>query len=261
VEKPRVGLALGGAGVASFAVVGLLKRFQEEGIQIDYIVATGWPALFAVGYGFLRSVHDLEWFATRLQEKDFYAPGSLFEVSKDYASHERLSKLIENSFPQHDLAETRVPVLISTANSEPGESELYEKGDWKGPLLKTMSVPGIYRPYPENADANQGTSSLHGVDVESAAKRGARFIVAVTMYDDYFNSLKSQKGTSDAVFRRAYLSQIKSSIAKEEKLAHISGKITLGKSPGDFTAKRLAIQAGYKEAARIARELRTMNVN
>ena len=259
-EKPKVGLVIGGAGVASFATVGLLKRLQEEGIQVEYIVATGWPALFAVGYGLLRSVHDLEWFAMRLQEKDFYS-ASLFESNKDYASHDRLSTLIENSFAQKDLAETRIPVIIAATNTEPADPEIFDKGDWKAPLFKTMSVPGIYQPYPEEAGA-QGTSSLQGLNVEEGVKRGARVIVAVSMYDDYFNAVKaSKKGSSDAVFRRLYLTQMKNSLTKELKMAHVTGKIVLGKPPGDFTARRLAIFSGYKEGARLARELRNLNVN
>ena len=259
-EKAKVGLVLGGAGVASFATVGLLKRFQEEGIQVEYIIASGWPALFAVGYGLLRSVHDLEWFAMRLQQKDFYS-ASLFEANGGYASHDRLSNLIENSFSPKDLAETRIPVVIAAANTEPADPEIFDKGDWKAPLLKTMSVPGIYQPYPEEAGA-QGTSSLQGLNVEEAVKRGARTIVAVSMYDDYFNSLKGTKNSSsDAVFRRLYLTQMKNSIAKEFKLAQLTGKIILGKPADDFTAKRLAILSGYKEGARLARELRNQTVN
>src|SRR5687768_9980890 len=120
INERRIGLVLGGAGVASFATVGILKRLQQEGINVDFIVSTGWPALFSLGYGFLKSVHDLEWFAMRLNEKDFYAAG-LFEVTREYASHDKLSTLIENAFPQKDLSDSKLPVLISATNIEPGE--------------------------------------------------------------------------------------------------------------------------------------------
>ena len=145
-ERPHITLVLGGAGVASFATVGLLKRFFEEGVVVDYIVTTGWPTLFALGYGFLKSVHDLEWFAMRLNEKDFFKVG-IFERS-DPNSQDKLSALIENTFKQRDLSESSIPIIISAANTEFGEPVLYEKGDWKEPFFKTMSVPGLYRPYP-----------------------------------------------------------------------------------------------------------------
>lgn len=253
-EAPHVALVLGGAGVASFATVGLLKRFNEEGIKIDFIVTTGWPTLFALGYGFQKSLHDVEWFAMRLSEKDFYS-GGIFEVNRDYESHEKLSELITNAFQQKDLSQTKLPVVISATNTEQGEPEIYDHGEWKEPLLKTMSVPGIYRPYPK--DANQTwINSLRGLDVEEAIHRGARTIVAVEMYEDYANSIKSAGKGSDAVFRKLYLTQLTKSLTSSYKQAQAVGHVGLKKAPNDFSQKRAAILAGYKEGARLAKELR-----
>ena len=251
-ERPHVALVLGGAGVASFATVGLLKRLFEEGIVVDYIVTTGWPTLFALGYGFLKSVHDLEWFAMRLNEKDFFKTG-LF--SNDNQSQEKLSALIENTFKQRDLSETTVPVFIAAGNTEASDSVLYEKGDWKEPLLKTMSVPGIYRPYPKD-DAKAWISSLQGIDVNRAVQKGGKTVVAVQMYEDYFDAVKKGGETNDKVFRQLYLTQLRKSLKDETKLANVTVDIALKKAPNDFTARRNAILAGYKEGARIAKSLR-----
>lgn len=251
-ERPHVALVLGGAGVASFATVGLLKRLFEEGIVVDYIVTTGWPTLFALGYGFLKSVHDLEWFAMRLNEKDFFKAG-LF--SKDNQSQENLSALIDNTFKQRDLSETTVPVFIAAGNTEANDSVLYEKGDWKEPLLKTMSVPGMYRPYP-NEGSNSWISSLQGMDVSRAMQKGGKNVIAVQMYEDYFESVKKGGEANDRVFRQLYLTQLKKSLKDETKLATVTVDIALKKSPSDFAARRIAILAGYKEGARIAKALR-----
>jgi len=251
-ERPRVALALGGAGVASFATVGILKRLFEEGIGVDYIVTTGWPTLFALGYGFLKSVHDLEWFAMRLHEKDFFKSG-MFDRS-DPNSQEKLSALIENTFKQHDLSEATTPVFISAANTG-GDSVLYEKGDWKEPFFKTMSVPGIFRPYPKDGPT-EWISSLQGIDVSQAVSKGAPVVVAVQMYDDYFDSVRKGGEANDRAFRQLYLNQLKKSLREETKRATIVVDIQLKREPSDFTARRNAILAGYREGAKIARALR-----
>jgi NTE family protein len=249
-DAPRVGLVLGGAGVASFATVGILKRFQEEGIAVEFIVTTGWPTLFALGRGFLKSVHDLEWFAMRLNEKDFY------KASDGYAAQDNLSALVESNFKQKELGDAKIPVVISAANTEFGDADIYDQGDWRAPVLKTMSVPGIYRPYPQDKD-KEWISSLQGMDVGEAVRRGSKIIVAVEMYDDYFAHLKGgKKDSSDRVFRQLYLTQLRKSISREMKDAHVTGKIRLGNSPTDFNAKRLAIFAGYKEGARLVKQIR-----
>lgn len=255
--KSRVTLVLGGAGVASFATVGLLKRFQEEGIEIDSIVSTGWPTLFALGYSFMKSVHDLEWFAMRLQEKDFYKAGIFEGAEKGYAAHDVLSKLIQNSFKQKEIGEGRIPVVISAGNTELSERDVFDHGDWKTPLLMTMSVPGIYRPYPQSQD-HEAISSLQGMDVSEAVKRGAKTVVAVNMYPDYFKHLKAErKDTSDSVFRKLYLSQLKKSIAIETKDVPFIGTISMDAPVNDFNVKRNAIFAGYKEGTRLARLIRS----
>lgn len=254
-EKKKITLVLGGAGVAAFATVGLLKRLHEEGIEIETLITTGWPTLFALATGFLKSVHDVEWFAMRLQEKDFYK-ASIFDPSKGYAGHERLSSLVESSFKQKEIEESKVPLVISSANTEGDNSDIYDKGDWRIPLLKTMSVPGIFRPYPQGAQ-QEWIQSLQGLDVEEAKKRGGKMIVAVEMYGDYFDFLKSGKrDSSDGVFRQLYLTSLKKNIARELKEAQIISHIQIQTPPTTFSQKRLAIFSGYKEGARLAKAIR-----
>lgn len=250
----RIALVLGGAGVASFATVGLLKRLQEEKVKIEFIVTTGWPTLFALGRAFLPSLHEMEWFATRLSEKDFYKV-ALFDGERDFASHEKLGKLIEGTFRQRELQEGKVPVIISTANTDLGDPEIFDRGDWREPLLKTMSVPGLFRPYPAEAD-RQSISSLQGLDVEEALRRGATIVIAVEMYEDYLRTLGAGKKNADALFRRLYQGQLRKSLASQRKLAQIKASIVLSKAPNDFAAKRAAILAGYQEGDRIVRALK-----
>jgi predicted acylesterase/phospholipase RssA len=252
-EPQRIALVLGGAGVASFATVGLLKRFQEEGVAIDFIITTGWPTLFTLGYGFTKSVHDLEWFASRLKEKDFHS-ASIFRKGES-SVEDRLGGIIGSTFRQASLDESKIPVVISATNTELGDSDVYERGDWKEPLLKTMSVPGIYRPL-VSPGGNEWVQSLRGLDVEEASRRGARVIIAVDMYGDYLESFKGKK--EGGVFRKIYSTELRKKIAKELKTATFSGKITLGKPPGDFAARRAAILAGYKEGTRLVKELHTL---
>ena len=254
-EKRKITLVLGGAGVSSFATVGILKRFHEEGIEIESIITTGWPTLFVLASGFLKSIHDVEWFAMRLEEKDFYKVG-IFDPSKGYADHKQLSTLVESNFKQKEINESKYPIVISSANTEGDENTIYDRGDWREPLLKTMSVPGIFRPYPQGA-APSWIPSLQGIDVQEAKNRGGKLIVAVEMYGDYFDFLKSgKKDTSDGVFRQLYLSSLKKSIGNQLKEATLVGHIALRTSPTQFSQKRLAIFSGYKEAAQWVKAIR-----
>jgi hypothetical protein len=104
VKKPGITLVLGGAGVASFATVGLLKRLKNEGIKIEMIVASGWPAVFALGNGFMKSVHDLEWFAMRLQG---HHDGSLDGLSKRFPGQQGPNRLNRSHYDAAHTAHSR----------------------------------------------------------------------------------------------------------------------------------------------------------
>jgi hypothetical protein len=251
-EPVGVALVLGGAGVASFATVGLLKRFHEEGIRVNFIVATGWPALFALGKGYLKSVHDLEWFAMRLQESDFRAL-SKYEPESD--ANPQATGLVENSFHAKDLQEAKTPIILSATNTDLGDPEIFDHGDWELPLAKTMSIPGLYRGYPA-AGFQPKIAALQGLDAEEARRREGKVVVSVQMYEDYLNFAKKDSG--DKGLRKGYLAQIRKSLAREAAPGGVIGKIVLGKDPLDYSQRRAAIFAGYKEGTRLAKLVRPL---
>lgn len=123
-NNKRISLIVGGAGPTSFALVGVLKRLKLDGFQIENIYSTGLPSLFSVAYGNLKTIHDLEWFTSRLPEKDISNPSRMMEFAK------------KNLSPT-DLQDLRTPVTI-TVNAD----ESYDKGSFEYPLQKTMESSG-----------------------------------------------------------------------------------------------------------------------
>jgi len=228
-KKPGITLVLGGAGVASFATVGLLKRLKSEGIKVDLIVASGWPAVFALGYGFLRSVHDLEWLAMRLQDVD------LKKLSSG-----SISKLIESFFKKNDLQETRVPVVVVTRDLDSGKLDLIDSGPWREALLKAFAIPGLYRAFPDK--------KLESIPlgVAEAQKRSTSPIFVVQMYSDY---LALPKGKSD------FLADFQKSLKEEASRGDFNLDIKLGGTPLDLSKKRAAIVAGAQVGGQIASKL------
>lgn len=247
-------LVLGGAGVASFATVGVLKKIQEEGIKVESIIVTGWPAIFAVGYGTMKSVHDLEWFAMKLEQSDF-SSGGLFGSNSGFSDHDRIQGTLSKAFGNSNLNQTKIPIVLSTSNSSTGQAEVYSSGGLLEPLLKALSVPGTFRPYGDGPGLGW-VSTLNGLDVEEAQRRGAKNIVAISMYDDYLVSLQDTRSAeAETLFRNIYGAQLNKNLRTAMKRATVGSQIRLSRPPNDFSAKRLAIQAGYQEASKLLRSL------
>ncbi|MFM8270127.1 MAG: hypothetical protein ACKN9V_08065, partial [Pseudomonadota bacterium] len=241
-KKTGINLVLEGAGVASFATVGLLKRLKAEGVKIDLIIATGWPALFSLGYGFFKSVHDLEWFAMRLQSEDF-----------EKATKGNLSKLIESFLKKKDLRDSHIPLVLVVGNTEKEKQGVFDSGEWTDPLLKTMPLPGLYRKFPEEKLSSPKSFDLQSLGVSEAKKRGAYPVFAVNMYKDYLERSKTPTGSN------IFLASLRKNI--REELAEADGvfQIELKAGPLDFSQKRAAILAGSTQAVQILKKLGLKN--
>lgn len=245
----RVALVLGGAGVASFATVGLLQEFRKRGIEVELIVSSGWPSIFALGYGLLKSHHDLEWFAMRLGRKDFERMAE-FDAYKKDASDEKLTRVLEDVFKQKHIEEARIPIVVSVTDPISGNPEIHDRGEWKTPLLRAVSIPGLLRTGP-GATLNGKPIVWEGMDVNEALRRRAGFVVAVEMYEDYFEFLNIQSSVPPK-----WTQQIRETHGKQLDLAAVSARIHLRRVPTDFSAKRIAILAGAQEGRRLAKKIR-----
>lgn len=238
-KRPGITLVVGGAGVASFATVGLLKRLQKERIPVDGIIASGWPALFALGFGYLKSVHDLEWFSMRLKSVDFKKSG--IKSPKD---NSEVSSLIENFFKNKNLEDSKIPLLIVAANSEEEKLGVYDSGSWKTALLKTVSFPGLYREI-GNGASMPSSYQLEVLGAEEARRRQASMVVAVEMYSDAL----------DFIPQDAFSGSVKKSLKDEFSKADLHYSVKLNRNPLDFSQKRSAILRGQKVAQEIIKEM------
>lgn len=245
-------IVAGGAGVSSFALIGILKRFQMERIKVEAIVATGWPAVVALGYGFLKSIHDVEWMASRVSESDLQAAGN-FEDDKKLLNTARFPRIFESNFGSKEINQSKIPLVIAAVNTDLGKPDSYDRGDWRYPLGKTLSIPGIYRAPPtEEIDLKD----LQAVEVREAIRRG-KTVLVLNFYEDFFSAVDQSKRKLDSTaFMKAYVKQLKGDLAEQSKQATLVGKVTLGKDFDDLTNKRLAIVLGFKEGMRLAKELR-----
>lgn len=97
---------------------------------------------------------------------------------------------------------------------------------------------------------------MQGLEVREALRRGATKVIAVSMYDDFTRWLPTTGKKEEELARRLYANQIKKSNQESVKLAHLYTSIVLKKDPTDFSAKRSAILAGYREGGRIIKNLR-----
>lgn len=253
-ENQRKGVVIvaGGAGVASFGLIGILKRFQMERIKIDALVVTGWPAVVALGYGFLKSIHDVEWMASRISEADMETAGK-FSDEKRLLDTAQFPRIFESNFGSREINQSKIPLVIAAVNTDLGRPDTYDRGDWRYPLGKTLSIPGIYR-----STEDFDLADIQAIDIAEAQRRGS-VIVVLNFYDDFFTAIdESQHKLASTAFMKTYAKQLRKDLSEKSKEAALVGKVTVKGDFDNLSFRRQAIVNGYQEGTRLAKEVRAL---
>ena len=65
-----IGLAFGGGGARGFALIGVIKAFEEEGLKFDYIAGTSIGSIMGAMYSYGLPSAKIEELATSVRIKD-----------------------------------------------------------------------------------------------------------------------------------------------------------------------------------------------
>ncbi len=242
--KTKTALVLGGVGVASFASLGVLKRLEEFGIEPDFIVTTGWPTFFALGYAARMSFNDLEWLTlVRLSPDDWNSMAG-FSPPHDEAPYDLFPDALRVAFSPLPWDRLRTSVVVVHVPLDRDASDFTTSGSWNTNLARALVTPGLSKA----SVTRTHWDHLQPIPVQEALRLGARRILLVSMYDDCVGELARRQ---PALAPYAYSVQQHS----REELRKSPYAVSI-RVPGGclgWASRRKAIHEGYRAAARIIR--------
>lgn len=160
----RIGLALSGGGARGIAHLGVLKAFDEMGINISMIsgVSSGAIAGVLYAYGFspdeiLKMIKELSIFKVMRPAFGKIGLMHLEEVEKLYI------KYLGEQLCFEDL---RIPVVVSATEMNEGVNMYFSTGSIIKPLLATSAVPILYKPVEYNGKLLNDGGLLNNLPVE-----------------------------------------------------------------------------------------------
>lgn len=191
----KLGLALGGGGAKGFSHIGVLKTFQDAGIEFDVVAGTSVGAL--VGAIYLEgNIDKLEQEAERIKITDIpfllspawsiqgiFSGKNALERLSDYVSVERIEELSK-------------PYAAVSVDLKKGSAVIFTEGNIRLAIRASISVPVVFTPV-VTADAvlvDGGT--LEPVPVAVARSLGADIVVAV----DLFGNSETRAQTERSIF-------------------------------------------------------------
>jgi NTE family protein len=184
--QPVVGLVLGAGGSRGFAHVGVLKAFEQAGIEVDVIVGVSSGAVVAALHaGGMRAV-ELETNALAIEDNDLldftlFGPGVI--------EGGRLQAYINEMLHNRPIEALQKPFAVIAAERETSRMMIFNRGNTGLAVRASASVPKLFWPvlirgteYVDGGVANRVPASV-------ARQMGADIVIAVDV---------SWRGSSEA---------------------------------------------------------------
>ena len=276
---PRVGLVLSGGGARGAAHVGVLKRFEEAGIQIDLIVGTSFGSLVGGLYAAGYSTGDLELLFRRIDwdrlfdesldrrhlsvdgkfkhdrglfSLDFHGvepqlPTGLQTGQKVVQMLDRLTVLplleVGSDFRLLPVSFRAVATDILT-----GRPYIYREGSLSRAIRASISIPAVFTPVEEGEHLLVDGGLSSNLPVLEALSEGAELILAVDVTTPLKKNKREIRSLVD-VLDQAIGIHIKEKMAESRERADLVLTPDLSDyASADFDRMSEMVQRGYQAA-------------
>jgi len=193
LKKKKTALVLGGGSARGLAHIGILKIFQDEGIDFDLIVGTSIGAFIGAFFALEKDMSKAEKKTKEFNPKenlDIMIPPMMGLIKG-----EKIYSVIKDFVGDKTFKDTKIPMAVVCTDLEKGEEFVFTEGPLSQAIRLSCSYPGIFTPIRfENRLLVDG-AILNNVPVNVARKLGAEIIVAVDVgYCSRVSGIKSVFG-------------------------------------------------------------------
>ncbi len=171
LNRPKVGLVLGGGGAKGATHVGVLKVIEDVGVPIDYIAGTSIGSivggLYSVGY----SVEQLDSLFRNEDWVDLFATGSVLE-------------LLENMVGPNDsidFDQLPIPFRCVAYDLKEHKEVILRSGRLAQSMRASMAIPGAFKPVRTNGMLLVDGGVMNNLPVDVVRDMGADIVIAVDL--------------------------------------------------------------------------------
>jgi len=174
--RPRVGLILGGGAARGYAHLGILKRFEEENIPIDFIIGISMGAIIGAIYASGHNVDKLISDAKKINMLKFISLLD-FKVSRTgLVKGEKIEKYLRG-YVKESFEELNIPLYIVATDIQTGKGVVFKEGDLIKAIRASISIPVFFEPVEYNGTKLVDGSIIDSEAIELAASLGADIII------------------------------------------------------------------------------------
>jgi NTE family protein len=224
IERPKIGLVLGGGGAKGFAHIGALKLIDSLNIPIDYIVGTSIGGiaggLYSIGYtgkDLEQLAHETDWeeifsdtperellpYFVRRESGRYQLTFGLKGVKptppRGLINGQKISLLLSSlTFPYEnveDFDHLPIPFRPVAVDLVTGNEVILRSGSLAKALRATMAIPTVFSPVDWGDSLLVDGGLLNNLPVDVIKEMGADIVIAV----DLSSPLKSRQELGSAI--------------------------------------------------------------
>jgi NTE family protein len=183
VERPTIGLALGGGAARGFAHIGVLRTLLAHGIVPDVIVGTSIGAVVGGCYAG-GQLDTFEGWARRLTKRGILGYLDVSLSGAGLIGGNRLTAQLESALGNATIDQLAIRFAAITTEVGTGHEIWLTRGRLVDALRASYALPGIFPPVRLGGRWLVDGALVNPVPVSAARALGARLVIAVNLNAD-----------------------------------------------------------------------------
>ncbi|MHB8412864.1 MAG: patatin-like phospholipase family protein [Candidatus Acidiferrales bacterium] len=176
VDRPRIGVALGGGFARGIAHVGVLRVFEENSIPVDLLAGTSVGALVGSAYAAGTTLDELEYQGKLTHFRDF----GRWTISRmGMATNERLEAFLHRFTKTSTFEDLKIPFAIVATDLLSGQTIYFTKGELARPLRASCAFPGLFLPVEYQGRVLVDGFLTEAVPTQALRQMGADVVIAI----------------------------------------------------------------------------------
>ena len=183
LERPRIGLALGGGSARGWAHIGIIRELTEAGIPIDVLAGTSIGAVVGACHA-AGKLDALEAFARALNRRRVFGLMDLSLGGTGLVAGARLKRRLQRDLGGLVIADLSIPFAAIATELGTGREIPIAAGDLVEAMRASYALPGLFEPIRIDDRWLFDGAMSNPVPVSVCRAMGADIVLAVSLTSD-----------------------------------------------------------------------------
>lgn len=177
-RNKKIGLALGGGAALGAAHIGVLKAFDELGLQVSFISGNSIGAYAATLYAFGKTWQEQEAMSTDMK----WLEVSNISISKyGLLGNKKIGQKIVKAIGDLEFKDAKIPLAIVASNLNTGVKIILREGKVADAVMASTAIPGIFKPVEIDGKLLVDGGIVENVPVSLLREMGAELTIGVNL--------------------------------------------------------------------------------